>query len=79
MVASVGPFAVLGLGVAAAGVGTAFGVSTNSENHTAHTSNVQVDINSANQAASSDARNANILFAVAGAAAIGGAIWLIAR
>jgi hypothetical protein len=79
MVASVGPWVLLGTGVVAGGIGGFMGISANNEVSSAKSDPVQLSAQSHQQAASSDALAANVLYAAAGAAVIGGAIWYFTR
>jgi len=66
----VAPLVVLGVGVAAAGVGAAFGVMANSEVNAARNATFQSDTIAHLNQANTNALVANIAFGVAGAAAI---------
>ncbi len=79
IVASVGPWVLLGTGVVAGGIGGFMGISANSEISSAKSDPVQLSAQSHQQAAGSDALAANVLYAAAGAAIIGGAIWYFTR
>lgn len=77
--ATVGPFALMGAGVAAGIAGGAFGLRASADHEEAGSAQVQLVAVDANASARAHATAANVLFATAGALAVAGVVWLLAR